>query len=486
MLFNSYIFIFIFLPTTLLIYFYLNKRRLTVLSKFFLVASSLFFYGWWNVIYLPLIIFSILINYAIGSIFYREISKIKKYRRLLLLFGVFLNLSLLGYFKYTNFLIENINMFSSLNMQPLNLVLPLAISFFTFQQITYLVDSYYSKIDEHSLLNYANFVLFFPQLIAGPIVHHKEMMPQFSCLKNKVINHKNIILGIFIFSIGLFKKVVIADTFSVWASVGFDVNQQLHLIEAWFTSLSYTFQLYFDFSGYTDMAVGLALLFNIRLPINFNSPYKSKNIQDFWRRWHITLSRFLRDYLYIPLGGSKVSNFKVYNNLMITFLVGGIWHGAGWTFIFWGFLHGIALIIHRIWAYSGIKISNFLAWFITFNFINISWVFFRAKEWEDAIKVIKGMLGLSGVMLPNKFRELLQISDRYEIMFGDIYINFYGNSEILMWIILAFCLVLFFKNSNQLMSQFKMNNRMTIFIAFILSIGLMNISKTSEFLYFNF
>ena len=234
------------------------------------------------------------------------------------------------------------------------------------------------------------------------------------------------------------------------------------------------------------MAVGLALLFNIRLPINFNSPYKSKNIQDFWRRWHITLSRFLRDYLYIPLGGSKVSNFKVYNNLMITFLVGGIWHGAGWTFIFWGFLHGIALIIHRIWAYSGIKISNFLAWFITFNFINISWVFFRAKEWEDAIKVIKGMLGLSGVMLPNKFRELLQISDRYEIMFGDIYINFYGNSEILMWIILAFCLVLFFKNSNQLMSQFKMNNRMTIFIAFILSIGLMNISKTSEFLYFNF
>ena len=486
MLFNSFEFLLLFLPIVFFLYFYLNKKRLTIASKSVLVASSLVFYSWWNILYLPLILSSILVNYVVGSLLSNNLEKIILPRKSILFFGIAFNLLLLGYFKYSDFLIENINIVFDANLSLLYLTLPLAISFFTFQQIAYLVDSYKGNTNEHDFLNYIVFVTFFPQLIAGPIVHHKEMMPQFSCLKNKVINHKNIILGIFIFSIGLFKKVVIADTFSVWASVGFDANQQLHLIEAWFTSLSYTFQLYFDFSGYTDMAVGLALLFNIRLPINFNSPYKSKNIQDFWRRWHITLSRFLRDYLYIPLGGSKVSNFKVYNNLMITFLVGGIWHGAGWTFIFWGFLHGAALIIHRIWAYSGIKISNFLAWFITFNFINISWVFFRAKEWEDAIKVIKGMLGLSGVMLPNKFRELLQISDRYEIMFGDIYINFYGNSEILMWIILAFCLVLFFKNSNQLMSQFKMNNRMTIFIAFILSIGLMNISKTSEFLYFNF
>ena len=486
MLFNSFEFLLLFLPIVFFLYFYLNKKRLTIASKSVLVASSLVFYSWWNILYLPLILSSILVNYVVGSLLSNNLEKIILPRKSILFFGIAFNLLLLGYFKYSDFLIENINIVFDANLSLLYLTLPLAISFFTFQQIAYLVDSYKGNTNEHDFLNYIVFVTFFPQLIAGPIVHHKEMMPQFSCLKNKVINHKNIILGIFIFSIGLFKKVVIADTFSVWASVGFDVNQQLHLIEAWFTSLSYTFQLYFDFSGYTDMAVGLALLFNIRLPINFNSPYKSKNIQDFWRRWHITLSRFLRDYLYIPLGGSKVSNFKVYNNLMITFLVGGIWHGAGWTFIFWGFLHGIALIIHRIWAYSGIKINNFLAWFITFNFINISWVFFRAKEWEDAIKVIKGMLGLSGVMLPNKFRELLQISDRYEIMFGDIYINFYGNSEILMWIILAFCLVLFFKNSNQLMSQFKTNNRMTIFIAFILSIGLMNISKTSEFLYFNF
>jgi alginate O-acetyltransferase complex protein AlgI len=463
MLFNSYIFIFIFLPTTLLIYFYLNKRRLTVLSKFFLVASSLFFYGWWNVIYLPLIIFSILINYAIGSIFYREISKIKKYRRLLLLFGVFLNLSLLGYFKYTNFLIENINMFSSLNMQPLNLVLPLAISFFTFQQITYLVDSYYSKIDEHSLLNYANFVLFFPQLIAGPIVHHKEMMPQFSSIKNKLINYKNIFLGIFIFSIGLFKKVVIADTFSIWATNGFDIEESLTFIEAWVTSLSYTFQLYFDFSGYADMAIGAALLFNIRLPLNFNSPYKSLNIQEFWRRWHMTLSRLLKDYVYIPLGGNRCSNFRIYINLIITFIIGGIWHGAGWTFIVWGTLHGVAIVLNRIWQKLNINIGKIAAWFITFNFINITWIFFRAKEWNDAIKVLFGMFSVSTDI-------------------GSI------NLISVLFIVLAIIVTIFFKNTNELEKKIKIGFVASLGVSFVLfiSITVLLIRRSSEFLYFQF
>ncbi len=463
MLFNSYIFIFIFLPTTLLIYFYLNKRRLTVLSKFFLVASSLFFYGWWNVIYLPLIIFSILINYAIGSIFYREISKIKKYRRLLLLFGVFLNLSLLGYFKYTNFLIENINMFSSLNMQPLNLVLPLAISFFTFQQITYLVDSYYSKIDEHSLLNYANFVLFFPQLIAGPIVHHKEMMPQFSSIKNKLINYKNIFLGIFIFSIGLFKKVVIADTFSIWATNGFDIEESLTFIEAWVTSLSYTFQLYFDFSGYADMAIGAALLFNIRLPLNFNSPYKSLNIQEFWRRWHMTLSRLLKDYVYIPLGGNRCSNFRIYINLIITFIIGGIWHGAGWTFIVWGTLHGVAIVLNRIWQKLNINIGKIAAWFITFNFINITWIFFRAKEWNDAIKVLFGMFSVSTDI-------------------GSI------NLISILFIVLAIIVTIFFKNTNELEKKIKIGFVASLGVSFVLfiSITVLLIRRSSEFLYFQF
>ncbi|MGB6019807.1 MAG: MBOAT family O-acyltransferase, partial [Sulfurimonadaceae bacterium] len=274
-----------------------------------------------------------------------------------------------------------------------------AISFFTFQQIAYLVDSYRGETAEYDFLNYALFVTFFPQLIAGPIVHHAEMMPQFASKWNLVKNYKNIATGLFIFSIGLFKKVVIADTFAKWATAGFDHAETLNLLEAWATSLSYTFQLYFDFSGYTDMAIGAALLFNIKLPINFNSPYKALDIQDFWRRWHITLSRFLRDYIYIPLGGNRKGSFRTYNNLLATFILGGIWHGAGWTFVFWGLLHGMALVVHRFWKSIGFTMPNILAWFITFNFINIAWVFFRAREWDDAIKVLTGMV--SGELVLN-------------------------------------------------------------------------------------
>jgi D-alanyl-lipoteichoic acid acyltransferase DltB (MBOAT superfamily) len=335
MLFNSYEYIFIFLPITFFIYFYLNSKKLTEASKGFLVFSSLFFYSWWNPIYLPIILLSMLFNYGIGEIFTKD-DFVKINKKSILIFAILSNLLLLGYFKYMDFFISNINYVTSENIGLYHLALPLGISFFTFQQISYLVDSYKEETKEYDFLNYALFVTFFPQLIAGPIVHHKEMMPQFSNRWNLVKNYKNIALGLFIFSIGLFKKVVIADTFAMWATTGFDTASTLNFLEAWSTSLAYTFQLYFDFSGYTDMAIGSALLFNIKLPINFNSPYKAVNIQDFWRRWHITLSRFLRDYIYIPLGGNRLSRFKTYSNLMITFLLGGLWHGAGWTFIVWG------------------------------------------------------------------------------------------------------------------------------------------------------
>lgn len=276
MLFNSYEFIFFFLPITFFIYFYLNHKRLTEASKAFLVLASLFFYSWWNIVYLPLILVSMLFNYTLG----RELSQYSKNNRnysskVLLAVGVIANLGLLGYFKYADFFIKNVNRFVDTDIALLNLALPLAISFYTFQQIAYLVDSYRKETEEYDFLNYAVFVTFFPQLIAGYIVHHAEMMPQFAKLKNKVKNYHNIALGLFIFSIGLFKKVVIADSFAVWATQGFDVAETLNMLEAWVTSLSYTFQLYFDFSGYTDMAIGIALLFNIKLPINFNSPYKA-------------------------------------------------------------------------------------------------------------------------------------------------------------------------------------------------------------------
>lgn len=492
MLFNSYEFIFVFLPITFFVYFYLNGKGLTRTSKVFLVFSSLFFYSWWNIVYLPIILSSMIFNYVIGN----RINNDENHRfskKIILTFGIISNIALLGYFKYSNFFIENFNLAFDSNIEFLHLSLPLAISFFTFQQISYLVDSYRQKTKEYNFLNYALFVTFFPQLIAGPIVHHKEMMPQFANTRNKVKNYKNIAMGLFIFSIGLFKKVVIADTFAVWATTGFDTATTLSFFEAWATSLSYTFQLYFDFSGYTDMAIGAALLFNIKLPINFNSPYKATNIQDFWRRWHITLSRFLREYVYIPLGGNRKGEFRTCNNLMATFIIGGIWHGAGWTFVFWGFLHGIALVIHRIWSKLGFKLWTWLAWLITFNFVNIAWVFFRAKEWDDALKVLSGMVNVESIVFTepfiyiynNTFKQLsfmmpdLIATKGQNIMFG---------FNTFIWIIAIFFVVLKYKNSYKITSYQNFTKKHSIYFSllFMFSILYMSLSTYSEFIYFNF
>lgn len=391
MLFNSPVYIFLFLPISVLVYYFLNKNRLITAGKSWLVLCSLYFYGFWNEKYLLLIISSILVNYAIGTALNANVKK----RKSILIFGIIINISLLAYYKYTNFFIENINLLEGINITILTIALPLAISFFTFQQIAYLVDSYDNNTPEYDFLSYCLFVTFFPQLVAGPIVHHSEMMPQFSNLRNKLPRWKNIYSGILIFSLGIFKKVVIADTFSVWADAGFNTTSSLSMAEAWGTSLSYTLQLYYDFSGYTDMAIGAALLFNIRLPINFNSPYKSLNIQEFWRRWHMTLSRWLKDYLYIPLGGNRKGNSRTYVNLLCTFILGGLWHGAGWNFLIWGALHGVALAMHRLFQTTQLSLPKLAAWFITFNFINVAWVFFRAESTERALKILKEMFFFS-------------------------------------------------------------------------------------------
>ena len=466
MLFNTYEFVFVFLPFTFFLYFYLNQKKLILASKVFLICCSLFFYSWWNIAYLPIILGSIVLNYVIG----RSINKTNfikvdwPSKKLLLIIGIILNLSLLGYFKYVDFFIENINIAFNGNVEPLNLLLPLAISFFTFQQIAYLVDTYRNEVDEFSFLNYAMFVTFFPQLIAGPIVHHKEMMPQFTKNRNKIKNYRNISLGLFIFSIGLFKKVVIADTFAIWANNGFDIAVTLSFFEAWITSLSYSFQLYFDFSGYADMAIGMALLFNIRLPINFNSPYKAINIQDFWRRWHITLSSFIKNYVYIPLGGNRKGGFRSYNNLIVAFIIGGIWHGAGWTFLLWGLLHGLAMVIQRLWSKFGINLWTWLAWLITFNFVNITWIFFRAKEWEDAMKVLKSMFILDNFALNLNYLQVIIL-------------------------IFGFVIVLFFRNSMSYLDK-KFNFSFLQILAFVIlivtSILLIRLGDSNEFLYFNF
>lgn len=405
-------------------------------------------------------------------------------RRLILIIGITADIALLAYFKYADFLIDNTNFLFSTHFNLLHLILPLAISFFTFQQIAYLVDSYRGEAQEYDLLNYTLFVTFFPHLIAGPIVHHQEMMPQFKSLQNKSWNNENVARGLFLFFIGLFKKVVIADTLAVWATWGFDTAGALTLLEAWIVSLSYTFQIYFDFSGYTDMALGLALMFNIRLPLNFNSPYKSLNIQEFWRRWHMTLSRFLRNYIYIPLGGNRRGEWRLYNNLLITFLIGGLWHGAAWTFVFWGFLHGLALVVHRIWQKAGLKMNRILAWFLCFNFVNICWVFFRAQSWGDALKVLKGMIGLNGVILPEWLSPRLGFLSTLGVAFQKPALEDFCRSAPAL--LACFLIVLFTRNSMQMEERFRPNLFYAAFVGVMAVAAILSLTRVSEFLYFNF
>jgi len=444
------------------------------------------FYCWWKIEYLPLILGSILFNYTLGVQLAKQTEFNRFSRKSILLFGIIVNIVLLGFYKYTDFVVDNLNDVIDANIPLLDLTLPLAISFFTFQQIAYLVDSYRGETKDPDFLHYAVFVTFFPQLIAGPIVHHKEMMPQFDDLNNKAVNYKNISTGLFIFSAGLFKKVVIADTFAFWATSGFDHAVTLNFIDAWVTSLSYSLQLFFDFSGYTDMAMGAALFFNIKLPVNFNSPYRALNIQDFWRRWHITLSRFLRDYVYIPLGGNRQGQFRTHVNLMTTFLIGGLWHGAGWTFIFWGFLHGLAIIIHRLWQVMGCKCNRVLAWFITFNFVNLTWVFFRAENWVDAIKVLRGMFGFEAIILPQNFAELFAGLTDSGIRFSHDFLSLgvmHNKFQVALTLVVIMTLIIRWLFQHV---SFKTSLPLAIGNGFMFVTAVFFLTRESEFLYFGF
>lgn len=411
MLFNSYEFILVFLPITLVVFFYIGNIGHHRVAITWLVAASLFYYGWWNPAYLSLILASMFVNYGFGVVLGRQSASegIRTWnKKTLLILGIALNLGLLGYFKYANFFVDTVNYLAGSQFNLEKIILPLAISFFTFQQIAYLVDAYRGEAREYNFLHYCLFVCFFPQLIAGPIVHHKQMLPQFAREETYRFNIDNFTIGLAIFVIGLFKKVVFADSLALHANPVFDqVGGDISLIDGWVAALSYTFQLYFDFSGYSDMAIGVALMYGIRLPVNFNSPYKSTSIIEFWRRWHITLSTFLRDYLYIPLGGNRGGKVRKHVNLMITMLLGGLWHGAGWTFVIWGGLHGLYLIINHVFR-AGVALARITFWsesvlvkwfsrLLTFLSVVVAWVFFRAPDFDRATNIISSMLGNGAV-----------------------------------------------------------------------------------------
>ncbi len=490
MIFSSWQFIFLFLPICFFGYFSLIRFRYFVGSRLWLVLCSLFFYGHWKAEYLIIILSSLLFNYALGTTLSQSIEYPKKVnRKICLTIGIVFNIVLLGCFKYANFIESNINSFVKLNFELPAIILPLAISFFTFQQIAYLVDSYKGETSEYDLLNYMLFVTFFPQLIAGPIVHHKEMMSQFNSKWNLLPRQKNIIIGLFLFSLGLFKKVAIADTFSIWADQGFSESYGLSFYDSWVTSLSYTFQLYFDFSGYCDMAMGIALLFNIKLPLNFNSPYKSLDIQDFWRRWHITLGRFLRDYIYIPLGGSRTSEFGIYKNLFVTFLIGGIWHGASWMFVIWGALHGIALVVHRAWKSLGGNLPRPVAWILTFLFVHLAWVFFRAENMTVALNILKAMFNVNNLqvdLLDIKTEKLAWLGSNVEWLSQLLPNGVVANIVPLLLVCGAFFII---SKDNAVQLSFQVLTKTKVCLAAVLfsfSVYLMISSSSSVFLYFNF
>jgi alginate O-acetyltransferase complex protein AlgI len=485
MLFNSYAFIFLFVPITFAVYFILNRKNLSLAAKSWLILASFFFYSYWNPIYVPLLLGSLLFNYAIGlALIHRRKRLVPS--RLMLLVGVAGNLSLLAYFKYMDFFITNVNAVLPLNLKLLHITLPLGISFFTFTQIAYLVDAARGTANECHLLNYALFVTFFPRLLVGPIVRHQEIMPQFDAPGAKTLNSKHIAQGLTLFFLGLFKKVIIANTLAGWANAGFDHMKSLALIEAWMTSLSYTLQLYYDFSGYTDMALGASLLFNIKLPINFNSPYKSLTIQEFWRRWHMTLSRFVRDYIYIPLGGSRVTERRILINILVTFFLVGLWHGAGWTFVIWGLLHGCALVVFHLWQKTPFRLPRWVSWIITFNFVNAAWVFFRAQTFSDAMRVLKGMIGLAGVILPEKLIHLFAALEQYGIQFGEVLTTIGWNQRTFSCLIVCFFLAIFFKNSNEMVEQLKPTWRVATALSIISLYAISNLHQVREFIYFNF
>lgn len=529
MLFNSYIFLFVFLPVTMLGFSWTQQRAGLESSIIWLVAASLFYYGWWNPIYLVLIVFSMLFNFRIGRAIATPPERKKAMRKAFLAAGITCNLALLGYFKYANFFVDNLNAALGSSVSLHAIVLPLAISFFTFQQIAYLVDVFRGTVREYRFSHYALFVTFFPQLIAGPIVHHAEMMPQFKQGKALRPRLRNFAVGLTFIILGLLKKSVLADGIAAYSSPVFAAahfGANVSFFEAWGGALAYTFQLYFDFSGYTDMAIGGARLFGIRLPVNFFSPYKATSIIEFWRRWHITLSRFLRDYLYIPLGGNRKGKVRRYANLMITMILGGLWHGAGWTFVLWGTLHGIYLVANHGWhrlcdrmqwtAFRRSRAWRGIAWATTFLAVVVGWVFFRADSMNSALNLLKGMAGLNGVALPNAV--IARLGPHAHSLLQKIGIGTYlggGTTFVLtyLWVACLLAIALFAPNTVQIMKAYRptvtrflnpeaygvepfsalvgrMLWRPTLLwgavLALLAAAGILSLSNISEFLYFQF
>ena len=516
MLFNSYSFILAFLPVSLAVFFAVGARH-HLAAAAWLTLASLFFYGWWDPRYVVLLLASIAWNFSIGRIIAQ--STAPGIKTAVLATGIAANIGLLAYFKYANFFLHSINALFGSSIGLGEIILPLGISFFTFTQIAFLVDTYRGEAKEYNIVHYTLFVTYFPHLIAGPVLHHKEMMPQFNRPATYRLDAMNIAVGLTIFSIGLFKKTVLADGIAPYVAPVFAAaarGEQLTFFEAWGGALAYSVQLYFDFSGYSDMAIGLSRLFGIVLPLNFFSPYQAVNIIEFWRRWHMTLSRFLRDYLYVPLGGSRKGVPRRYANLGITMVLGGLWHGAGWTFVAWGALHGAYLVVNHGWRAlrkqfgadlsRSTRIGRTSSRTLMLVAVVVGWVVFRAADLDAALSILKAMCGMNGVAIPSALMRSFE-SLGFDLQpFGVSTTLGSGTTFILtyLWVGLLWTCALFLPNTAQLMDRanpaldylaFRTDGarhpwmptlRWSLVSGTLFACSVLSLNRVSEFLYFQF
>ena len=472
MIFASYKFV-LFLIIVFTVYLGLNKFKQGPIAKLWLVLASFYFYSQGSMAFLPYFVATVFFNYTIGTMIIREGSK--STRKILLGIGLFENLALLGYFKYAGFFLENVNLVFNTSLEITNIILPIGISFFTFQLIAFIVDCYKGETEEYSIVNYLLFITFFPQLIVGPIVHHKDITPQFENPNNMRFNMDNFLLGLFVFAIGCSKKVMLADPLTSYAKTFFSDVGAGSFWQAHFGVLSYTLSYYFDLSGYADMAIGLGLFFNINLPQNFNSPYKARNFQIYWRRWHITLSNFLSNYVFRLVFKKGDKSSKYYMAVMVTFLVSGFWHGSAWSFVLWGLINGIFVCMANYMTRAGKALPWFLAWLITFTGIVATRILFVAKSTSEAWLVIKKLFnidGFTGMAMTQVFSDFIDY----------IAINSYS----ITLLIIAMAIAFFAKNTNEIVSNFKFSYKYALITGVLLTISLVQMSNVADFLYFQF
>ncbi len=511
MLFNSAAFLFGFLPVVLFLFGWLHDRFGREAGWLLLAVASVIFYGWWNPIHVPLLLGSVVANFWLG----RQLGCSDQVRKALLLTaGVLVNLGLLGYYKYWHFIASNLASVMGQSWHVLPLELPPGISFYTFHQLAYLMQCRACNTQGTSFKHYLLYVTFFPQLIAGPIVRPHEMLPQLQAERKKAFRWDELSLGLTLLIIGLFKKMVIADHVAVWVAPVFDQAARVgavSFLDAWISALAYTFQLYFDFSAYSDMAVGLALMMGIRMPANFYSPYKATSIVDFWRRWHITLSLFLRDYLYIPLGGNRKGKLRQHLNLIVVMVIGGFWHGAGWTFGLWGLWHGICLLVNHAWHQNAPAMrlprwfTTSLSWCLTLLAVIAGWVLFRAPDMKTAWRILSSMVGAQGVEVPAGWLDKLPLLAKLGLGTRSDWVVFSGPVQIATLGLLMFA-VLALPNAVQLtagsfapinmgavpavripkMLEWKPNLGWAVIISVMLVASLLYLTRVSEFLYFQF